>query len=115
MGSRPATPPDARPAATPADLLATLEAGRVARLPPDAWRHLSGSFTEVERYATGLAGDLLIVRTPAGLAAVETPSDREVVVRPLADPAAALAFVTDRLAQYERMWEGCGCRIDYYG
>ena len=23
-------------------------------------------------------------------------------------------FVRDRLAIYERMWDGCGCRVDYY-
>ena len=23
-------------------------------------------------------------------------------------------FVAERMDQYERMWDGCGCRIDYY-
>jgi hypothetical protein len=36
------------------------------------------------------------------------------VIRRLADEAAAARFVADRLATYERMWDGCGCRIDYY-
>jgi hypothetical protein len=27
---------------------------------------------------------------------------------------AAQQFVADRMAQYERMWDGCGCRVRYY-
>ena len=26
----------------------------------------------------------------------------------------AVHFVDDRLAAYERMWDGCGCKIDYF-
>jgi len=95
------------------DLLDALADGRIARMSPTAWAAIAATFPETERHATGVAGALLIIRTPAGPAAVETPSDQEVVVRPLAD-ADVRRFVTDRLAQYERMWEGCGCRIDYY-
>jgi hypothetical protein len=105
--------PTTRPT-TPDDLLDALAAGRIACMPPAAWARLAGTFAEKERHTTGVAGVLLIVDTPAGPAAVETPSDQEVVVRPLADADAVRRFVTDRLARYERMWEGCGCRIDYY-
>lgn len=97
------------------DLLAALESDGLARVPAEVWPQLADAFVEVERHATGLAGYLTIVQTPAGPAAVETPSDQDVVVRRLAGPDAIRRFVTHRLAQYERMWEGCGCRIDYYG
>jgi len=90
-----------------------LDAGRVVRVGADDWTSIAQAFPEVERHATGVAGDLLIVGTGAGLAAVERPTDQERVIRPLGDAAAARAFVDERLAQYERMWEGCGCRIDY--
>jgi hypothetical protein len=103
----------AAPTTTLEDLLDALAARRIARMPPTAWAQVAATFPETERHATGVAGALLIIRTPAGPAAVETPSDQEVVVRPLAE-AEVRRFVTDRLAQYERMWEGCGCRIDYY-
>lgn len=107
--------PPATQVSTANDLLAALASDEIARVPAATWPQLAEAFFEVERHATGLAGDLVIVRTPAGPAAVEAPSDHEVVVRRLAGPDAIRRFVTDRLAQYERMWEGCGCRIDYFG
>jgi len=108
-------PPSAAHVSTLDDLLATLARDGIARVTTDAWSSLMDAFVEIERHATAVAGDLVIVRTAAGPAAVETPSDHEVVVRRLADPDAVRQFVAHRLAQYERMWEGCGCRIDYYG
>jgi len=48
------------------------------------------------------------------LAAVEQPRPDERVVRALGDAEAVRAFVHARMEKYERMWDGCGCRIDYY-
>ncbi|UCC82757.1 MAG: hypothetical protein JSW46_17585 [Gemmatimonadota bacterium] len=38
----------------------------------------------------------------------------ERVLRRLSDAEEAGHFVKDRLEAYERMWDGCGCKIDYY-
>jgi len=38
----------------------------------------------------------------------------EYVVRPLDDEKKAEEFIQERMRMYERMWDGCGCRIDYY-
>ncbi|MDH4043440.1 MAG: hypothetical protein OEY20_01835 [Gemmatimonadota bacterium] len=103
------------PSAPVQDLLATLAAGRVARLGMDEWTAMATAFPEMERHATGLAGDLVIVQVADGLAAVEAPTDPERAIRYLGDWDAVRRFVAERLAQYERMWEGCGCRIDYFG
>ena len=47
---------------------------------------------------------------------VQEQSDRdEILVRSFPSQSAAREFVEQRLATYERMWDGCGCRIDYYG
>jgi hypothetical protein len=79
-----------------------------------AWPELASEFEEVERHATFVAGELLIVRSGVRLAAVEAPSPGERVVRRLADEDEVRRFVGQRLDQYERMWDGCGCRVDYY-
>jgi hypothetical protein len=78
------------------------------------WEALAGTFEEIARHHTMVAGDLVVVRTRAGLAAVERPTPDERVVRLLGDEATAQSFVEHRMAQYERMWDGCGCRVDYY-
>jgi hypothetical protein len=43
----------------------------------------------------------------------ETP-DREVLARAMATREDANTFVNKRLEIYERMWDGCGCKIDYF-
>ena len=42
------------------------------------------------------------------------PETHELLVRRFADRAAADAFVKDRLDTYERMWDGCGCKVHYF-
>ncbi len=43
----------------------------------------------------------------------ETP-DGQILLRRLGSREAAEEFVEDRLATYERMWDGCGCKVDYH-
>ena len=45
--------------------------------------------------------------------AVEEPTSRQRVLRRLAEDEVA-AFVKDRLDTYERMWDGCGCKVEYF-
>jgi hypothetical protein len=87
---------------------------RIVPLAVNEWDLLAGEFEEVARHHTMVAGNLLVVRTRAGLAAVERPTPDVRVVRLLGDAATAQSFVEHRMAQYERMWDGCGCRVDYY-
>jgi hypothetical protein len=75
---------------------------------------LADQFDEIERHATGIAGDLIIIQTAAGLAAVEEPNSAQRVVRLLTGDDEARQFVRQRIEQYERMWDGCGCKVDYY-
>lgn len=85
----------------------------IVSLESTEWEALKGDFEEVERHPTFLAGDLVIVRDAVGPVAVEEPSSRERVLRRLAEEEVR-AFVEDRLETYERMWDGCGCKVEYY-
>jgi hypothetical protein len=98
---------------TAEELARRLEGGEIVRLPAAAWRGISGSFEEVERHGTAIAGDIVIVKLGTALAAVEAPGANERVLRRLADAEAVLRFVETRREQYDRMWDGCGSRIDY--
>ncbi|MBI4951634.1 MAG: hypothetical protein HY908_06345 [Myxococcales bacterium] len=98
----------------PDDLFVRLGRGEIVGLPRLAWEALCPRFEELLRRDTDVAGLILVVRGPSGIAAVEEPSRELRVVRPLASEAAAQAFIDKRLAQYDRMWDGCGFRIDYY-
>lgn len=46
---------------------------------------------------------------------VQETSDRgEILLRAFADEAAAAAFVAGRNEVCDRMWDGCGCKIDWH-
>jgi hypothetical protein len=91
-----------------------LKAENIVTISAAEWAAVAGSFEQVECRDTFVAGDLLIVRSEAGLAVVEQPSPEQRVVRRLSDDAEASRFVQRRLEEYERMWDGCGCKVDYY-
>jgi hypothetical protein len=99
---------------TAEELSRRLRDERIVPMPAAEWAELTEVCEVVERHDTLVAGELLIVRCEAGLAAVEQPSPGERVVRRLANGQEARALVEARLEAYERMWDGCGCKIDYY-
>ena len=43
----------------------------------------------------------------------QTPKN-EIIIRKFADLKLAQNLVEKRLEIYEKMWNGCGCRIDYH-
>jgi hypothetical protein len=104
---------EAKAVMTIEELDARLEAERIVELPAATWLELAPALEEVERHATGLAGDLVIVRSAGGLAAVEQPAPDARVVRRLAGADQARALVARRLDTYDKMWDGCGCKVDY--
>lgn len=95
------------------DLLDRLARGEIVQLSREDWQQSAHRFEVVEEHDTMLRGTLRVARGPAGLVAIEEPSPAERVVRPLGSQDAARSFVADRLATYERMWDGCGCKVDY--
>lgn len=99
---------------TPEDLRRTLLTEPIVRLAAAEWEAIRPGFEEVERHHTVVAGSLVIIRVGEALAAVEQPSAEERVVRRLDGEEVVRAFVRERMEQYERMWDGCGCKVDYY-
>jgi len=96
------------------NLVERLSVQHVLTVGSSEWEHVADQFEEVERHRTHIKGDLVIVRIESGYAAVEEPLPKERVIRYLGDMDEVRRLVTDRLETYERMWDGCGCRIDYY-
>ncbi len=96
------------------DLESRMRREPVVALSESEWNAVAGGFEVAERHDTLVAGDLLVVRWTGGLAAVEEPGPGRRVVRRLDGLAGARNFVAGRLATYERMWDGCGCKVDYF-
>ncbi len=97
---------------TAKSLLADLGAGKIVPLTEKRWRELAAEFKVVANVSTGLGGVILLVRWPlpggrkSGWALVEDPEPEQKVIRPLTNEREARALIADRLAAYERMWDG---------
>jgi predicted aminopeptidase len=100
---------------TVAELVVSLERGPVVAMSVADWQALAPSFEALEDADTFVSGRISIARGPAGVVVVvEEPRRDERVLRRMVDLEAARALVAERLATYERMWNGCGCKVDYY-
>jgi hypothetical protein len=44
----------------------------------------------------------------------ETTSRNEIVIRQFKNKEDAINLVNDRMQIYDKMWDGCGCKINYY-
>jgi hypothetical protein len=92
-----------------------LASGGVTVLGREEWESVSDSFDVVLSLDTMVSGMIILLRYEGGFAVVEEPGPGERVLRGFDDEASARRFVEERMDTYERMWDGCGCRIDYYG
>lgn len=44
----------------------------------------------------------------------ERSSKQEIILRKFTNFDKASKFITERMIVYEKMWDGCGCKINYY-
>lgn len=87
----------------------------ILQLPPDALAALLATTQPVHEADTHFAGMIRILEFEGRLLVQEQHPEQELLlVRRFADRATADAFVQDRLDTYERMWDGCGCKVHYF-
>ena len=63
---------------------------------------------------THLSDFIRLVEFENKLFVEETNFKKEIMLRKMADINDAEKFINDRLDYYERKWDGCGCKIDFY-
>ena len=94
-------------------VLQALRGRKVLEITKADLRSLLDAATLVREEDTGMCRKIRVLRLE-GCVLVQENSDRGgILLRELADLDAAERFVRARLETYERMWDGCGCRIDY--
>jgi hypothetical protein len=62
---------------------------------------------------TCISGMIRILRLKNTVLVQEQTPDHEIVLRIRPTVEAEEEFVAGRLEAYERMWDGCGCKVDY--
>jgi hypothetical protein len=63
---------------------------------------------------THLSDFIRLLKFEENLFVQETSSNNEIIIRKVNSIEDAHVFIKDRLDFYERKWDGCGCKIDYY-
>jgi len=63
---------------------------------------------------TYLSDFIRVIKYDGKLFVQETTFKKEILVRKMDSMKDVDFFVQERLDFYERKWDGCGCKIDYY-
>lgn len=63
---------------------------------------------------THLSDFIRVLKYDDNLFIQETTFKNEILIRKMDSMKDVDLFVQDRLDYYERKWDGCGCKIDYY-
>jgi hypothetical protein len=80
-------------------------------------RELEGLLLEAEllqEIDTLLNRQIRLFRHRGQLFLQEYSFDGDIIVRPMESREAADALIESRLDIYERMWDGCGCKINFF-
>lgn len=98
------------------DLVRALKKDEPLVLPREQLAKLERDFEIARRIDTCFAGEILVFEGSGVVFAVEFPpqSKESLVARRLKSREHAEEFIEARMAVYDRMWDGCGCRVDYY-
>lgn len=80
--------------------------------------------TEIDQFLEGvivkkeleskLGGKMRVVDYYGVLLFQEFTDKGEAAVRKVNNMPEAESIINERLETYDRMWDGCGCRVDYY-
>lgn len=87
--------------------------GRVETLGADDLAGLLSVARSVREVDTRVAGVLRVLELEGVLLVQEQTTRGQLLVRRVGSLAAAEALIAGRLEIYERMWDGCGCKVDY--
>ncbi len=68
----------------------------------------------VEEVNTYISDFLRIVSFRGHLLVQELSPKEEVIIRKVHSLEAAHTFIAQRMDIYEKMWDGCGCKVNYY-
>lgn len=68
----------------------------------------------VEEKDTLICGIIRILKQNQHFFIQEYSNQNEIILRSVNSPDQATQFIQERLKIYEKMWDGCGCRIEYF-
>ena len=98
----------------PATILDRLSGEKYIRLSPSELSVLLDHTETVEEHDTLISDTIRILLYKALYLIQETSNRQEILLRTANSLEAARQFVSERMDIYDKMWDGCGCKVDYY-
>ncbi len=95
------------------DLLEALRQETVITLSDERLQGLLKSVEILRDEDTCLSGRIRILSVDGNVLLQGQTPEGKILLRKMASVDEAERFLEDRLATYERMWDGCGCKVDY--
>ena len=68
----------------------------------------------LEEKDTLISGQIRLLKFDKQILVQETTPKNEILLRKFESHKSAKKIIDDRLEIYDNMWDGCGCKIDYY-
>jgi hypothetical protein len=96
------------------DLVASLQSQAPIPVDRDVLVGLLEASEVLRQENTCVAGWIRILSVDGAVLVQEETPEGNALARRMRSVEDANAFVNDRLGTYERMWDGCGCKINYF-
>jgi len=96
------------------DMLDRVRAGEIVSIAAGELAELRDRAELVAEEDTYLSDMIRIFRLDDLVLIQETADKTQIIVRGAPSIEEACAFVARRMQTYERMWDGCGCRVSYF-
>ncbi len=95
-------------------IIKELESNKYYLLKPDKLNDFLSEVEIVNESDTKIYGMIRIVKFNNIILTQELTNINEVSIRKFNTIKEASKFIDDRIDIYDRMWDGCGCKVDYY-
>jgi len=95
------------------ELLAGLADEPIVLLSQDDLPALLAEAEALREEDTRFAGSIRVLSMDGRILVQEESPEGRVYIRGFDSREAADAFLEERLTTYERMWDGCGCKVHY--
>jgi len=96
------------------NVISKFDTHKLVRLSPPQLSEILSRWDIVAEYDTLISDFIRILRYEQNIFLQEKTPKNEILLRKYDSLAEAKEVLAGRLVIYEKMWDGCGCKIDYY-
>ena len=96
------------------ELVDKLKIQKLLILPLENLSEILKQVTVIEDKDTLMSDHIRILKWKEKILIQEATSKNELAIRIAESVEDANRFINERMETYERMWDGCGCKVNYY-